>query len=82
MSVRQAHYNVCVVEREHYGEAMSLPDEIYTPPDGPPQGPPPDPAIFRALGVEGITRMLEDFYLALGASPHPLKVWGEGPRPT
>jgi hemoglobin len=48
---------------------MSLPDEIYTPPDGPPQGPPPDPAIFRALGVEGITRMLEDFYLALGASP-------------
>ena len=48
---------------------MSPSDEIFTPPQGPPQGPPPDPAIFQALGVEGITRMLEDFYLQLGASP-------------
>lgn len=44
-------------------------EEIYTPPAGPPQGPPPDPAIFAALGVEGMTRMLQDFYLQLGASP-------------
>jgi hemoglobin len=36
---------------------------------GPPQGPPPDPGIYRALGVEGITRMLEDFYRELGHSP-------------
>jgi hemoglobin len=43
--------------------------EIYTPPQGPPQGPPPDPAIFRALGEQGITRMLQDFYLELGRSP-------------
>jgi hemoglobin len=48
---------------------MSPSDEIYTPAVGPPQGPPPDPAIFQAMGVEGITRMLEDFYLSLGASP-------------
>jgi hemoglobin len=48
---------------------MSQSDELYTPPTGPPQGPPPDPAIFKALGVEGITLMLEDFYLQLGASP-------------
>ena len=44
-------------------------DEIFTPPVGPPQGPPPDPAIFRALGVEGITQMLVDFYAELGRSP-------------
>lgn len=48
---------------------MSQPDEIFTPPVGPPQGPPPDPAIYQALGVEGITRMLQDFYLQLGRSP-------------
>jgi hemoglobin len=48
---------------------MSQSDELYTPPSGPPQGPPPDPAIFQALGVAGITRMLEDFYLQLGQSP-------------
>jgi len=41
----------------------------FVPPSGPPQGPPPDPAIYRALGVEGITRMLQDFYLELGRSP-------------
>ena len=50
-------------------ETMNPPDEIYTPPAGPPQGPPPDPRIFQALGVEGITRMLEDFYRGLGQSP-------------
>jgi hemoglobin len=43
--------------------------EPYLPPSGPPQGPPPDPAIYRALGVEGMTRMLQDFYLELGRSP-------------
>lgn len=43
--------------------------EPYTPPQGPPQGPPPDPAIYRALGVEGMTRLLQDFYLQLGRSP-------------
>lgn len=43
--------------------------EPYLPPSGPPQGPPPDPAIYRALGVEGMTAMLQDFYLELGRSP-------------
>lgn len=43
--------------------------EPYVPPVGPPQGPPPDPGIYKALGVEGITRMLQDFYLELGRSP-------------
>lgn len=44
-------------------------DQLYVPPQGPPQGPPPDPAIWRALGEDGLTRMLEDFYRGLGASP-------------
>lgn len=44
-------------------------DEIYTPPQGPPQDPPPDPAIWAALGEEGMTRLLQDFYLELGRSP-------------
>ena len=44
-------------------------DEIHTPPAGPPQGPPPDPAIYAALGLEGITRMLQDLYVQLGRSP-------------
>lgn len=43
--------------------------EPYIPPQGPPQGPPPDPAIYRALGLEGMTRLLQDFYLRLGRSP-------------
>jgi hemoglobin len=43
--------------------------EIYIPPQGPPQGPPPDPAIYRAMGADGITRMVQDFYLELGRSP-------------
>lgn len=43
--------------------------EPYIPPDGPPQGPPPDPAIFRALGEAGLTRLLQEFYLELGRSP-------------
>jgi hemoglobin len=44
-------------------------DEIHVPAGGPPQGPPPDPAIYRALGVEGMKRLLQDFYLELGRSP-------------
>jgi hemoglobin len=44
-------------------------EEIYTPMVGPPQGPPPDPAIFKAMGVEGITYMLQKFYRQLGDSP-------------
>ena len=43
--------------------------EFYTPPEGPPQGPPPDPAIYRAMGEAGITRMLQDFYRGLARSP-------------
>jgi hemoglobin len=43
--------------------------EPYLPPQGPPQGPPPDPAIYRALGEAGLTRLLQDFYLELGRSP-------------
>jgi hemoglobin len=44
-------------------------DEIHIPESGPPQGPPPDPAIYQAMGEDGITRMVQDFYLELGRSP-------------
>ena len=46
----------------------SPPEEMFVPPQGPPQGPPPDAAIFQAMGVDGITRMLEDFYRNLASS--------------
>ncbi len=45
-----------------------MPDP-HVPGQGPPQGPPPDPAIFAALGEEGMRRMLRDLYRALAASP-------------
>lgn len=47
-----------------------MPDQgPYIPLQGPYQGPPPDPSIWAALGEEGLTRLLQDFYLELGRSP-------------
>ena len=41
---------------------------IYTPPGGPGQTERPSPEIYRALGEEGVFRLLEDFYVELGKS--------------
>ena len=42
--------------------------EIHVPPGGPPRVERPDPAIYAAMGEEGIFAMLEDFYKELGKS--------------
>jgi len=35
----------------------------------PPPQPRPDPAIYQALGTEGVTKLIRAFYLELGRSP-------------
>ena len=41
---------------------------IFVPRNPPPQGAPPSPAILRAIGEEGVFRMLEDLYARLEES--------------
>ena len=41
---------------------------IFTPPGGPGQTERPSPEIYKALGEEGVFRLLEDFYVELGKS--------------
>lgn len=41
---------------------------VFTPASGPPSGARPSPLILEALGEDGVFRMLEDFYIELGAS--------------
>lgn len=41
---------------------MSQPRSIYIPPGGPPTAGRPNPAIYQAMGDDGIFRMLEDVY--------------------
>jgi hemoglobin len=42
---------------------------VHVPLDGPPQVARPNPAIYAAMGEDGIFRMLADFYTELARSP-------------
>lgn len=41
---------------------------VFTPPSGPPQGPRPPATVLDALGIDGVFRLLEEFYIELGQS--------------
>lgn len=47
---------------------LSIERPLHTPPAGPPRLEPPNPAIYAAMGEEGVTAMLEAVYVQFGQS--------------
>ncbi len=54
--------------------------EPYVPPGGPPRVEAPNPAIYAAMGQEGIVAMMEAFYAELAQSPTLRRMFPQTPE--